>query len=271
MTVRSAILNVMVTAAEKASRTLTRDFGEVENLQVSRKGTSDFVTNADTRTERILKAELSKARPGFGFLMEESGEIEGEDKNRRWIVDPIDGTTNFIHGIPHFAISIALQEHGELVAALVYNPIFDEMYLAERGQGATLNNRRLRVSGRERLSDCVLVTGIPHLGRGEHGPYMEQLTAVMGATAGIRRFGSASLDLAYVAAGRVDGFWETGLNIWDVAGGILLIREAGGFVTDIDGRGDGLESESILAANTYIHKPLSALLTGKTPVTLRSL
>lgn len=270
MAVRSATLNVMVTAAEKASRTLSRDFGEVENLQVSRKGISDFVTNADTRTEKILRAELTKARPNFGFLMKESGESKGEDRNRRWIIDPINGTTNFIHGIPHFAISIALQDHGELVAALVYNPIFDELFLAERGQGVTLNNRRLRVSARTNLSECVLATGIPHLGRGDHDPYMDQLTAVIGATAGIRRFGSAALDLAYVAAGRVDGFWESGLKMWDAAAGILLVREAGGFISDIEGRGDGLESESILAANTSIHRPLGKLLTGKSTETLRS-
>ncbi len=254
----------MVNAAEKASRTLKRDFGEIEHLQVSRKGTNDFVTTADHRTEKILQVELTKARPDFSFLMEESGETAGADADHRWIIDPIDGTTNFIHSIPYFAISIALQERGDLVAALVYNPVLDDMFLAEKGQGATLNNRRLRVSARETLSDCVLATGIPHLGRGDHEPYMDQLKEVMGATAGVRRFGSASLDLAFVAAGRVDGFWESGLEIWDVAAGILLVREAGGFVTEISGKGDGLESSSILAANTRIHAPLSRLLTGKT-------
>ena len=263
MAVRSAILNVMVTAAEKAGRAVTRDFGEIENLQVSKKGTGDFVTAADLRTEKILKNELSKARPGFGFFMEETGVTEGADRDRNWIIDPIDGTTNFIHGIPHFAMSIALQEHGQLTAALVYNPVLDELFLAEKGQGATLNNRRLRVSARERLVDCVLATGIPHLCRGNHEPYLDQLRNVMGAVTGVRRFGSAALDLAYVAAGRVDGFWETGLAKWDVAAGILLVREAGGFVTAIDGSGDGLESPSILAANTRIHGPLSRLISGK--------
>lgn len=263
MAIRSPILNVMVTAAEKAGRAIVRDFGEVEHLQVSRKGTNDFVTKADHRSERILISELSKARPDFGFLLEESGVIKGKDENRRWIIDPIDGTTNFIHGIPHFAISIAYEEYGELVAGLVYNPIFDEMFLAEKGQGVTLNNKRLRVSAREQIADCVLATGIPHLGRGEHEPYLEQLTAAMGGSAGIRRFGSAALDLAYVAAGRFDGFWESGLNSWDIAAGIVLVKEAGGFVTDINGKGDGLESPTILAANTVIHRPLSALLTGK--------
>ena len=270
MAVRSPILNVMVGAAEKASRTMKRDFGEVEHLQVSRKGTNDFVTAADTRTEKILQYELAKARPAFGFIMEESGVVEGEDPNRTWIIDPIDGTTNFIHGIPHFAISIALQEHGELVAGLVYAPVFDEMFLAEKGQGATYNNRRLRVSARTELSECVLATGIPHLGRGDHESYLPQLTSVRAPAAGVRRFGSAALDLAYVAAGRFDGFWETGLQIWDVAAGILLVREAGGFVTEIDGKGDPLTGESVLAANPRLHQPLSNLLTGKKTERLRA-
>lgn len=253
----------MIAAAEKAGRAIARDFGEVEHLQVSRKGTNDFVTKADHRSERILVNELSKARPDFGFLLEETGTVNGKDINRRWLIDPIDGTTNFIHGIPHFAISIAYEEYGELCAGIVYNPIFDEIFVAEKGQGATLNNKRLRVSGREVLTECVLATGIPHLGRGEHEPYLTQLTAAMSNCAGIRRFGSAALDLAYVAAGRFDGFWETGLNVWDVAAGIVLVREAGGFVTDINGKGDGIQNQSILAANTSIHRPLSTLLDGK--------
>lgn len=270
MAVRTPILNVMVNAAEKASRTLKRDFGEVENLQVSRKGTSDFVTAADTRTEKTLQYELSKARPGFGFIMEESGVTPGDDPNRNWIIDPIDGTTNFIHGIPHFSISIALQEYGELVAALVYNPIFDEMFVAEKGQGATLNNKRLRVSSRTALADCVLATGIPHLGRGDHESYLIQLTTIMGQCAGIRRFGSAALDLAYVAAGRVDGFWETGLQSWDVAGGLLLVKEAGGYVTEFDGKTDALSGQTVLAANPRLHKSLSNILMGREPVRLRA-
>lgn len=270
MAVRSPILNVMVGAAEKASRTLKRDFGEVENLQVSRKGTNDFVTAADTRTEKTLQYELSKARPAFGFIMEEAGVIKGEDPNRTWIIDPIDGTTNFIHGIPHFSISIALVEHGELVAGLVYNPVFDELFLAEKGQGATCNNRRLRVSSRDKLTDCVLATGIPHHGRGDHPSYLTQLTAVMSETAGVRRFGSAALDLAYVAAGRFDGFWEEGLQSWDVAAGILLVREAGGYITGIDGKGDGTNGESVLATNPSLHRSLSNLLTGKKTERLRA-
>ena len=250
----------MVGAAEKAARTLIRDFGEIEQLQVSQKGTSDFVTLADTRTERILKKELTKARPGYNFLMEESGYSVGTDSNRIWIIDPIDGTTNFIHGIPHFSISIALKEYGELVAALVYNPVSDELYLAEKGQGATCNNHRLRVSGRKYLSESVIATGIPHNGRGNHPKYIKELSDVMSSAAGIRRFGSASLDLAYVAAGRVDAFWETGLKPWDVAAGILLVKEAGGFVSEIDGNKNELSGDSILAGNPHIHKSLGNLL-----------
>lgn len=270
MAVRTPILNVMVNAAEKASRTMKRDFGEVENLQVSKKGTSDFVTATDTRTEKTLQYELSKARPSFGFLMEESGVTPGEDPNRNWIIDPIDGTTNFIHGIPHFAISIALQEYGELVAAVVYNPVFDEMFVAEKGQGATLNNRRLRVSSRTALPDCVIATGIPHLGRGDHETYLTQLTKVMSQCAGIRRFGSAALDLAYVAAGRFDAFWETGLETWDVAGGILLVKEAGGYVTEFNGKSDALTGQTVLAANPRLHKTMSDLLIGRKTERLRA-
>ena len=250
----------MVNAAEKAARTLKRDFGEIEQLQVSQKGTSDFVTLADTRTERILQKELSKARPGYNFLMEESGYIAGTDSNRTWIIDPIDGTTNFIHGIPHFSISIALKEYEELVAALVYNPALDELYLAQKGQGATCNNHRLRVSGRKYLSESVIATGIPHNGRGNHTKYIAELSRVMSSCSGIRRFGSASLDLAYVAAGRVDGFWETGLQSWDVAAGILLVKEAGGFVSEINGKKNELSGDSILAGNPDIHKSLCNLL-----------
>lgn len=270
MVVRTPILNVMVNAAEKAAKTIKRDFGEIENLQVSKKGTSDFVTAADTRTEHTLQYELSKARPGFGFIMEESGVTPGEDPNRNWIIDPIDGTTNFIHGIPHFAISIALEEYGELVAALVYNPVFEEMFVAEKGQGATLNNRRLRVSSRTSLSDCVIATGIPHLGRGDHDAYLVQLKKIMEQCAGIRRFGSAALDLAYVAAGRCDGFWETGLQSWDVAAGILIVREAGGYVTEFNGKGDARTGETVLAANPRLHKSISDILVGRKTERLRA-
>ncbi len=257
---RSAILNVMVGAATKAARTLKRDFGEVENLQVSRKGPADFVSAADHRAEEIIRAELVRARPGYGLLMEESGETPGEDPQHRWIVDPLDGTTNFLHGIPQFAISIALERQGKLAAAIVYNPISDELFTAERGAGAYLNDRRLRVAVRTNLADCVIATGMPFMGRGDHGGYLTELAGLMPAVAGIRRFGAAALDLAWVAAGRFDGFWERGLSPWDMAAGILLIREAGGFATDLDGGEAILNGGHIVAGNEAIHRQLLGLL-----------
>lgn len=252
----SALMNVMVQAALKAGRRLKRDFGEVENLQVSIKGPADFVTTADRQAEKTLYAELKKARPKWGFLMEESGEEIGIDTQHRWIIDPLDGTTNFLHGIPMFAISLALESQGELQAAVVYNPITEELFTAERGQGAFLNDRRLRVAARRNLSSSVIGTGIPHIGRPEHGKFLLELADLMSETAGIRRFGAASLDLAYLAAGRLDGFWERGLQPWDMAAGILLIREAGGYVTDIDGGKKVFETGSILAGNEIIQKKL---------------
>lgn len=253
---RSAILNVMVQTAMKAGRSLSRDFGEVQNLQVSVKGPGDYVSQADRTAEEIIFRELSRARPGYAFLMEERGLVEGEDGQHRWIVDPLDGTTNFLHGLPMFAVSIALERQGVLVAAVVYNPVMDELYTAERGGGAFLNDRRLRVAARRNLSDAVIGTGVPHLGRGHHGQYLIELRNLMGETAGIRRLGSAALDLAFVAAGRLDGFWEEPLEPWDTAAGILLISEAGGFVTDKDGRQDMLEKRSIVAGNEAIHAAL---------------
>ena len=264
---RSAIINVMVQAAMKAGRSLGRDFGEVQNLQVSLKGPGDYVSQADRKAEDIIFAELSKARPGYGFLMEERGAVEGEDSQHRWIVDPLDGTTNFLHGIPVFSISIALERQGQIVAAVVYNPAMDELYTSERGGGTFLNDRRLRVSGRTKLVDAVIGCGVPHLGRGHHGNFLLELRNVMGEVAGVRRLGSAALDLAYVAAGRMDGFWETALSPWDVAAGILLVREAGGFVSDGKGGQDMLEGGSIVAGNELIHKAL--LKTLKKPVTPR--
>ncbi len=260
MPVRSANMNVMIAAAQKAARGLIRDFGEVENLQVSRKGPGDFVTNADLRAEKVIKAELRKARPRYGFLMEESGVTEGEDPTRRWIVDPLDGTTNFMHGIPQFAISIALEEHGEITNGVIYNPITDEMFTAEKGGGAFMNDRRLRVAGRNTLSDSLFATGIPFQGKGGHGRFLEQLAKVMARTSGVRRFGAAALDLAYTAAGRVDGFWEESLQPWDVAAGILLVREAGGYATTLAGQNDILETGSVLAANPSLHELLGTLL-----------
>ena len=256
----SPVLNVMTTAARKAGRKLARDFGEVENLQISKKGPADFVTAADERTEQILVAELSKARPGYNFLVEERGRIEGPDKSHRFIIDPLDGTTNFLHGIPHFAISIALEREGQLVSGVVYNPVTDEMYTAERGHGAYLNDRRLRVAARKVFADSLFATGIPFMGREGHARFLRELEAVMTSSSGVRRFGSAALDLAYVAAGRYDGFWERGLSPWDVAAGTLLVREAQGVVTDLAGGGRVLETGDILAANEILHPQLLKLL-----------
>lgn len=257
---RSALLNVMVDAARKAARSLTRDFGEVENLQVSHKGPADFVSAADRKAEATLRDELLKARPTWGFLGEETGYTDGTDPQHRWIVDPLDGTTNFLHGIPIFAISIAVERAGQLIAGVVYNPIMDELYVAERGSGAFMNDRRLRVAARHDLKECVIGTGIPFLGHGDHPRYMSQIGAVMGEVAGIRRCGAASIDLAWVASGRLDGFWEQGLKAWDMAAGIVLIREAGGFVSDIDGRDAMIGSGTIVAGNENVHRRLNALL-----------
>src|SRR6266699_339879 len=240
--IRSPVINVMANAALKAARGLIRDFGEVEQLQVSVKGPGEFVSTADLRAERTLKNELSRARPGYSLLFEEGGATEGSDPHHRWIVDPLDGTTNFLHGIPHFAISIGLERDGEIVAGIVYEPTRDEMFWAEKGVGAYLNEHRLRVSARRGLGDAVIGTGIPLRGRGDHPSYLAALAAVMSATAGVRRLGAAALDLAYVAAGRYDGFWEFGLSPWDIAAGLLLIREAGGYVSDLTGGHDMLAS-----------------------------
>jgi myo-inositol-1(or 4)-monophosphatase len=258
--VRSPLINVMTAAALKAARGLVRDFGEVEQLQVSVKGPGDFVSTADLKAEKTLRAELSKARPGFGFLMEESGVTPGSDERHRWIVDPLDGTTNFLHGIPQFAISIALERDGEIVAGVVYEPLRDQMFWAEKGAGAFLNDRRLRVSGRRNIAEAVIGTGIPFRDRGDHAAYLATLAAVMAATCGVRRMGAASLDLAYVAAGRFDGYWEFGLSPWDIAAGILLVREAGGYVTDIAGGHGMLASGDVLAANDHLHLPLAGLV-----------
>lgn len=258
--IRSANINVMTAAARKAARGLVRDFGEVEQLQVSLKGTSNFVSSADLKAEKILRAELSKARPGYGFLLEEGGEVAGTDRGNRWIIDPLDGTTNFLHGIPHFAISIALERDGEIIAGVVYQPLTDEVYHAEKGAGAYVNERRLRVSARRKLEDAVIATGIPHRGRGDHPTFVRQLTAVMAATAGVRRFGAAALDLAYVAAGRCDAFWETALAPWDIAAGLLLVREAGGYLSEIGGGHNMMQSGEVLAANDHLHLPLGTLL-----------
>jgi len=253
---RSALLNVMVQAATKAGRSLVRDFGEVENLQVSRKGPADFVSNADKRAERIVFDELIKARPTYSFLMEEAGEVKGTDGQHRWIVDPLDGTTNFLHSIPLFATAIALERNGEIVASVIYNPVMDEMFVAEKGTGAWLNNRRLRVAGRRYLADSVIVTGIKVTGTSDDARTLRQLAAVSPACAGIRRTGSASTDLAWTAAGRFDGFWEARLGPWDVAPGLLLIKEAGGFITDYSGGSASVTTGEVVAGNEAIQAEL---------------
>jgi myo-inositol-1(or 4)-monophosphatase len=246
----------MIAAARKAGKPLIRDLGELENLQVSMKGPADFVTNADKRTENILIDELTRVRPGYGFLGEESGTIEGKDKTHRFIIDPIDGTTNFLHGIPHFAISVALEREGQIVSALVYNPATDDMFVAEKGHGAYLNNKRLRVASRKTLAHALIGTGFPFHGHAEdrHARMQAELETMMPVAAGLRRMGAASLDLAYVAAGRFDGFWERNLAPWDVAAGILLVKEAQGMVSDLSGGQTMLDTDSsILAANEALH------------------
>ena len=256
----SALINVMVGAARKAARALKRDFGEVENLQVSMKGPANFVTAADRRAEETLRAELAKARPGYSFLGEESGKHEGSDGTHTWIVDPLDGTTNFLHGIPQFAISIGLERSGAMVAGVIYNPVTDEMFVAERGKGAYLNDRRLRVASRRLLADAVITCGLPHLGRGDLELGLSELAAVQGHVAGLRRFGAAALDLAFVAAGRFDGYWERNLSPWDMAAGIVIVREAGGFVTDIDGGDAMFTKRHIVVGNETIQSELRKLL-----------
>lgn len=257
---RSAIMNVMIQSAMKAGRALVRDFGEVQNLQVSLKGPGDYVSQSDRRAESIIVKELQRARPDYSFLMEESGEIRGSDDQHRFIVDSLDGTTNFLHGIPLFAISIGLERQGQMIAGVIYNPAMYELFTAERGGGAFLNDRRLRIAGRRKLADSIIGTGVPHLGRGKQGHYLVELRNVMAEAAGIRRMGAAALDLAYVAAGRLDGFWEDDLQPWDMAAGMLLIREAGGFVSDNQGRQDIFARKSIIAGNELIHSALMKML-----------
>jgi myo-inositol-1(or 4)-monophosphatase len=257
----------MVRAAEKASRTLVRDFGEVEQLQVSRKGPADFVSSADLAAEKTIRAELSKARPDFGWLMEESGKGGDPNARSRWIVDPLDGTTNFLHGVPHWAISIAVETDGAIVAGVIHDPVKNELFWAERGQGAYMNNSRLRVSGRRSLDIAMIATGLPFKGRKTSPNYLAELELVMEEVAGVRRFGSAALDMAYVAAGRYDGFWEYGLSPWDTAAGVILVTEAGGSVGEVDGGNAPVFGKSVLASNGYLGHPLRELLgRAKPPV-----
>jgi myo-inositol-1(or 4)-monophosphatase len=256
----SALINVMVKAARRAGRSLSRDLGEVENLQVSLKGPANFVSAADKRAEEMLYSDLSKARPGYGFIGEEGGTREGADKTHTWIVDPLDGTTNFLHGIPQFAISIGLQREGTMIAGVIYNPATDDLFIAERGKGAFLNDTRLRVAARKQLHDCVIACGLPHIGRGDLPLSREEMAALQPRVAGLRRFGAASLDLAYVAAGRLDGYWERNLKSWDIAAGMIMVREAGGVVSDIQTTGDPLVTGDVVCGNETIHGELTKIL-----------
>ena len=259
--VRSALMNVMLQAARKAARTLKRDFGEVEHLQVSLKGPANFVSASDRRAEEILHEELSRARPGYGFLGEEGGRREGADKTHTWIVDPLDGTTNFLHGIPQFAISIALEREHTIVAGLIYNPVTDELFTAERGHGAFCNERRMRVAARRNLADAVIGCGLPHRGRGGLAEFRNEFAAVQEQVAGLRRFGAAALDLAWVANGRLDGYWERNLSPWDMAAGLVMVREAGGLVNETGGGAYTLgTSTSILATNAGLREAMVEIL-----------
>jgi len=250
----------MANAAYKAARGLCRDFGEVEQLQVSRKGPADFVSSADHKAEEMLVEDLRRARPKFGFLLEEGDEIAGEDSSNRWVIDPLDGTTNFLHGIPHFAISIGLERDSKMFAGVIYDPLRDELFWAESGSGAFVNSTRLRVSARPRLDEALIATGMPFKGRASHPEYSKMLDRVSAETAGVRRFGSAALDLAYVAAGRYDGFWEFALSPWDIAAGLAILREAGGIVSEVDGGDAMMTSGNILASNGHLHEELRRLL-----------
>jgi myo-inositol-1(or 4)-monophosphatase len=253
MAINTPLMNIMTGAVRKAARAILRDFGELENLQVMRKGLADFVTKADLKAEKVLREELVRTRPHYGFVMEEGGVIEGPDKSHRWFIDPLDGTINFMHGVPHFAVSVGLEREGHLVAGVVYNPVTDDMFTAEKGQGAWHNERRLRVSGRRDLADALVATGIPHRGRPGQEGFLGEVNAVMREVSGVRRFGSAALDLAWVAAGRYDAFWERSLSSWDIAAGIVLVREAGGVVSDLSSGQDMLVNGHILASNGNLH------------------
>ncbi len=257
---QSANLNLMIKAARKAGRSLVKDFREVEQLQVSAKGPGDFVSKADIAAEKIIRDDLMGARPTYGWMGEESEAVAGTDPTRRWIVDPLDGTTNYLHGLPHWAVSIALEHKGEIVAAVVFDPAKDEMFRAEKGQGAWLNESRLRVSGRNQMSECIFATGVPFGGKTTLPATLQDLARLMPATAGVRRWGAAALDLAYVAAGRYDGYWERGVKAWDIAAGLLLVREAGGLVGPLHDGADLLESGSVLAANGSVFNAFAKVI-----------
>lgn len=262
MNAGSPNLNVMIKAARRASRGLVRDFGEVEHLQVSMKGAGDFVSKADFKSEEVIRDVLMEARPAYGFLAEESDELKSEDGMHRWIVDPLDGTTNFLHGLPHWAVSIALERKGELIAAVIYDPIKDELFSAEKGGGAWMNDRRMRVSGRREFIEMIFATGVPFAGSKDLPHVLKEFAALLPRCAGVRRFGAAALDLAYVAAGRYDGYWERGIKPWDVAAGILLVKEAGGLVGPLGDALDPVMDGALIATNAEVFAPLSSLLDG---------
>jgi len=256
----SANLNIMIKAARKAGRALVKDFREVENLQVSMKGAGDFVSRADTNAEQIIKSELMNARPTYGWLAEEGGGDEGKDPTRRWIVDPLDGTTNFLHGLPHWAVSIALEHKGQVVSGVIFDPAKDEMFFAEKGEGAWMNESRLRVSRRARMIEAIFATGVPFGGRSDLPQTLQDLARLMPACAGVRRWGSAALDMAYVAAGRYDGFWERRLNAWDLAAGVVIVREAGGLIAPLEPSGDILEDGHVICANEAVFDKFSEVI-----------
>jgi myo-inositol-1(or 4)-monophosphatase len=253
-------MNVMTGAVLKAGRALKRDFGEVSLLQVSRKGPADFVTVADRKSEKILHDELARARPGYGFRMEESGTVEGTDRTHTWHIDPLDGTTNFLHGVPAFCVSVGLERDGVAVAGVIFNPATDELYVAEKGEGCYLNNQRLRVANRVNLDDALISCSIPNIGHGDHPLFHKEVAQVMAKVAGLRRIGATALELAYVAAGRFDGLWHRGFKSWDVAAGAIMIREAGGYITDAEGHPNHLIAGHAVAGNEVMHRELLALL-----------
>ncbi len=261
MVASSPIINVMTRAAEKAARSLNRDFGEVENLQVSKKGPGDFVSAADKRAEKIIFEELKRARPTFGFLMEEGGVVEGDDPDHRWVIDPLDGTTNFLHGIPHWCISIALQHKSEIIAGVIYDPIKDELFHAEKNRGAYVRRRRLRVSNRSDLMAATIAAGAPRRNVESQIQFIKEYQAVLAQVPGVRRFGAAALDLAYVAAGRFEAYWEREVKKWDIAAGIIIVKEAGGFISDVDNdRNNAYDTCNILAYNDKVGQDLKKIL-----------
>ena len=260
MKLSSANINVMIKACRKAAKIVIRDFGEIEKLQVSVKGPGDFVTMSDKKAEKILIEELGKARPNYSILSEEIGEIKN-DEAFKWIIDPIDGTSNFLHGIPHFGISIGLEQNKEIICGIIFDPIKDEIFVAEKGKGSYLNNQRMRVSARSKLEDCIIFTGGPRRQSKERDLAIEEYKKFSSKVLiPIRKMGSASLDMAYVAAGRCDGFWQRNLNYWDIAAGIIVVKEAGGFVTDFSGNDEYIKNETILVTNSLINEEMIEVL-----------